>query len=66
MNRNHIIVNAKISKSFFQGKLVLQADARDLLRNWQNGVLTMTSERRGLRIYEGDASYIVGRIMLVL
>lgn len=66
MNRNHIIVNAKISKSFFHGKVVLQADARDLLRSWQNGVLTMTSDKRVLKIYEGDASYIIGRIMLIL
>jgi len=66
MNRNHIIVNTKISKSFFQGKVVLQADARDLLRSWRNEVLTTTSDKRALKIYEGDASYIIGRIMFVL
>lgn len=66
MNRNHIIVNTKISKSFFQGKVVLQADARDLLRSWRNEELTTTSDKRALKIYEGDASYIIGRIMFIL
>lgn len=66
LNRNELILNAKISKSILRGKLVLQLDARDILHNLKNEVFTMNSDRRGFKIYEGGASYIIGRLMIIL
>jgi hypothetical protein len=66
LNRNYLIMNTKISKSVLRGKLVFQLDARDILRRWQNEVFTMTSERRGFKIYQGNASYILARLMVIL
>ena len=66
LNRNELIINTKISKSVLGGKMVFQLDARDVLRNLQNEVFTMTSDRRGFKIYEGGASFILGRLMIIL
>ncbi|MBQ7623508.1 MAG: outer membrane beta-barrel protein [Bacteroidales bacterium] len=66
LNRNELIVNSKISKSILNGKIVFQLDARDILRNLQNEVFTMNTDRRGFKIYEGGASYILGRLMIIL
>lgn len=48
------------------GKLVFQVDARDILRNLQNEVFTMNSDKRGFKIYGGGASYILGRLMIII
>lgn len=66
LNRNELIMNTKISKSILNGKIVFQLDARDILRDLQNEVFTMTSDRRGFKIYEGSASFILGRLMILL
>lgn len=66
LNRNELIMNMKISKSILKGKMVFQLDARDILRNLHNEVFTMNSDRRGYKIYEGGASYILGRLMIIL
>ncbi len=65
MNRNYLIINSKISKSLAGGKIVLQLDARDILRQWDNVVCSMTSERRTVSVYGGSASYIIGRAMFI-
>ncbi len=66
LNRNELILNTKISKSILKGKMVFQLDARDILRNLKNEVFTMNSDRRGFKIYEGGASFILGRLMIIL
>lgn len=66
LNRDELMLNTKISKSILKGKMVFQLDARDILRDLQNGVFTMNTDRRGLRIYNGGASYIIGRLMIIL
>ncbi len=66
LNRDELIINTKISKSILNGKMVLQLDARDVLRNLKNEVFTMTSDRRGFKIYEGSASFVLGRLMIIL
>ena len=66
LNRNELILNTKISKSILGGKMVFQLDARDILRDLQNEVFSMNSDRRGFKVYEGGASYILGRLMIIL
>lgn len=66
LNRNELVLNTKISKSILDGKMVFQLDARDILRSLQNEVFTMNSDRRGFKVYEGGASYILGRLMIIL
>lgn len=66
LNRNYLIMNAKISKCIWKEKLIIQLDARDIFRSRQNTVLTMGMDRRGYKLYAGDASYILGRLMVIL
>ena len=66
LDRNELILNTRISKSILNGKMVFQLDARDILRDLQNEVFTMTSDRRGFKVYEGGASFILGRLMIIL
>ena len=66
MNQNYLIMNAKISKSILRGNIVFQFDARDILSGWDNLTFTTTSERRGFKLYEGNATYFIGRLIIIL
>lgn len=66
LNRNELILNTKISKSILNGKVVFQLDARDILRDLQNEVFSIHSDRQGFKVYEGRANHILGRVMIIL
>ncbi|MBR6932392.1 MAG: outer membrane beta-barrel protein, partial [Bacteroidales bacterium] len=63
LNRSYWIWNAKISHGFLKDRLILQAEARDILGQYENLVRNFTAERRLISRYDGTASYALLKLI---